>query len=103
MRSQRWFQRRKIGLGWRPADWHGWVITVLAAAGVVAVLVLLRGSSARIPVTILIIAGYAVIALATGGTSVPEGAAAAAQPAESEPETGSEPGEQRQALQAFGS
>ena len=38
MRSQRWFQRRRVGLGWRPADWHGWLITLLAAAGVLAVL-----------------------------------------------------------------
>ena len=43
MRSQQWFQRRRVGLGWRPADWHGWLITLFAAAAVLAVLLLLQG------------------------------------------------------------
>ncbi len=106
MRSQRWFQRRRVGLGWRPADWHGWAITALTIAAVVAVLTVLRTSSARIPVAILIFAVYAVVALATGGARPPEAAPSAAEPTEvdepGETETGSgNVAEQRQALRAL--
>jgi ABC-2 type transport system ATP-binding protein len=97
MRSRQWFQRRRVGLGWRPADWHGWLITLLAVAAVLAVLVLLHTSSARIPVTILIVAAYAVVALATGGARATEAAVTADQPTESEPETQVGVVEQRQA------
>ncbi len=103
MRSQRWFQRRRVGLGWRPADWHGWLITLLAVAGVIAVLLLLRGSAARIPVTILIVAVYAVVALATGGARAAEAPVTADQHSESEPEPQVGAAEQRRALQALGS
>jgi ABC-2 type transport system ATP-binding protein len=104
MRSQRWFRRRRVGLGWQPADWHGWVITLLAVAAVIAVLLLLQGSSARIPVTILIVAVYAVVALATGGARAAETPVTAAQPtASDEPETQVAGVEQRRALQELGS
>jgi ABC-2 type transport system ATP-binding protein len=80
MRSQQWFQRRRVGFGWRPADWRGWVITLLAVAATIAVLILLRGSSARIPIMILIVAAYVVVALATGGTRPAEEVPAADEP-----------------------
>jgi len=101
MRSQRWFQRRRIGLGWRPVDWHGWVVTLLAAAAAIAVLLLLRRSPARIPVALVIVAAYAVVALATGGARRAEEA-----PATDEPFDGELPGpvgdvEQRVALRAL--
>jgi ABC-2 type transport system ATP-binding protein len=48
--------------------WQGWLLTVLTVAGVVATLVFLRGSPARIPFVILIFAAYAIVALATGGS-----------------------------------
>jgi ABC-2 type transport system ATP-binding protein len=72
MSSPRWFERRRIGLGLRPAGWQGWLITLVAVAAVVVVLTLMRGSSARIPVTILVVAGYALVALATGGSRSPD-------------------------------
>ena len=84
MRSQRWFQRRRVGLGWRPVDWHGWVVTLLAAAAAIAVLVLLRRSPARIPVTLVIVAVYAVVALATGGARPAEEAPPIDEPFDSE-------------------
>jgi ABC-2 type transport system ATP-binding protein len=101
MRSQRWFQRRRVGLGWRPVDWHGWVVTLLAAAAAITVLVLLRRSPARIPVTLVIVAAYAVVALSTGGARPAEKA-----PAIDEPFDGELPGpvggvEQRLALHAL--
>src|SRR5258708_6587633 len=101
MRSQRWFQRRRVGFGWRPADWHGWAITLFAIVAVIAVLVLLRTSAARIPVTILIVAAYAVVSLATGGARRGEGTPAVDQPSEGEPETRVSVAEQQQALGAL--
>ena len=74
---------------------------MFAVAAVVAVLVFLRTSSARIPVTILIVAAYAVVALATGGARPAEEAPAADQPTEGEPESGVNVVEQRQALRAL--
>src|SRR5438445_618013 len=84
MRPQQWFQRRRVGLGCRPADWHGWVVTLLAVAATISVLVFLRGSSARIPVMILIVAAYVVVALATGGARPAQEAPAADEPTDTE-------------------
>src|SRR6185437_8387878 len=99
MRSQTWFQRRRIGFGWRPASWQGWLVTLLAAGGLVAVLTLLRGSSARAPIAILVVAVYSGVALATGGTRTAE----VAPPEEmtSEGELGVSGAEQRQALRGL--
>ena len=101
MRSQRWFHRRRIGFGWQPADWHGWTITLVAVACVIAELFLLRGSAARAPVAILIVAVYAVVALATGGARSAEEVTAADQPTGPEPEADANVAEQRQALRAL--
>jgi ABC-2 type transport system ATP-binding protein len=68
MSAPRWFRRRRTGLGWQPASWQGWAITLVVIGAVIAVVVSLRGSSARIPVVIAIVVGYAVVALATGGS-----------------------------------
>jgi ABC-2 type transport system ATP-binding protein len=65
--SRSWFRRRRVGLGWTPIGWQGWVITLLALGGVAVVLVLMRASAARVPIAILILGGYAVVALAAGG------------------------------------
>jgi ABC-2 type transport system ATP-binding protein len=72
MEAPHWFQRRRVGIGWRPAAWQGWAITVAVVGGLVGALVLLRGSSARIPVVIAILAAFAIVALATGGRRLPE-------------------------------
>jgi ABC-type multidrug transport system ATPase subunit len=101
MRSQRWFQRRRVGFGWRPITWQGWLVTVLAAALAVDALTVLRGSSARVPIVILIVAVYAVVALATGGARPAEDSPAAAEPTESEANDGIGVVEQRLALRAL--
>jgi ABC-2 type transport system ATP-binding protein len=100
MNSPRWFERRRVGLGWRPAGWQGWLITLVAVAAIVAVLTLLRGSSARIPVTISVIAGYAVVALATGGSTSPDVAPPAEPPREPDA-TDVDKNQQRQALRTL--
>ncbi len=77
-----WFRRRNSGFGWRPARWQGWCATLVAVGGAIGVLVLMRGSSARVPVVILIVAAYAVVALRTGGAQPNE-----APPSDSDPDT----------------
>jgi hypothetical protein len=29
-----WFRRRRIGVGWQPVSWQGWVITIVIALAV---------------------------------------------------------------------
>jgi ABC-2 type transport system ATP-binding protein len=62
------------------------------------VVVLLRGSSARIPVVIAIFAAYAVVALATGGSRPGAVPSPGAHPSEDESDTGVGGDEQREAL-----
>jgi len=62
-----WFRRRRLGSGWRPVSWQGWAVTLVAVALVIAVLALLHASPERIPLVLLVVAVYAVVALLTGG------------------------------------
>lgn len=96
-----WFCRRRVGLGWRPITWQGWLVTVAAVALAVAALTLLRASSARVPIVILIVAVYAVVALATGGARPAETAAPEDQPSDGEAEVGMGGVEQRLALRTL--
>ena len=101
MSSLHWFQRRRIGLGWRPVSWQGWVITLVAAATVIAVVALLRGSSARGPIVIAVIAVYSIVALATGGSKKAT-TAPLEESIDTRPEAPIESGELRRALRALG-
>src|SRR5262245_44285331 len=74
-----WFRRRSLGFGWRPVSWQGWAVSLVAVALVIGVLALLRASPERIPLVILILAVYTVIALLTGGGRT-EAATAASTP-----------------------
>jgi ABC-2 type transport system ATP-binding protein len=67
MAQRPWFRRRRVGFGWRPVTWEGWLVSGAALALVVAVLATLRGST-RIPIVVLVVAVYAIVALARGGT-----------------------------------
>jgi ABC-2 type transport system ATP-binding protein len=97
--SQQWFRRRRIGLGWRPASWQGWLVTAIAATGLIAAFALLRGSSARLPVVILVLVGYSAVALATGGARTAEQVSPAEEPDEDGAGIGGE--EQQEALRAL--
>jgi ABC-2 type transport system ATP-binding protein len=57
----RWFTRRQVGFGFRPVTWQGWLITAVAIALVVALLVLLRTSRG-----IAVVAAVAVLAVYLG-------------------------------------
>jgi len=70
-----WFRRRRVGLGWRPITWEGWLVSAAAFGLVAAVLVFLRRSPERFPIVILVLAVYAVVALRTGGASAAPAAA----------------------------
>jgi ABC-2 type transport system ATP-binding protein len=96
-----WFRRRQVGLGWRPIRWQGWLVTVLAFALAIGALTILHGSSARVPIAILIVAVYATVALATGGARRVEAAAPEDQPTDDEAEIGVCGVEQRLALRAL--
>jgi ABC-2 type transport system ATP-binding protein len=98
MSAQRWFRRRRTGLGWQPVSWEGWAITLAAVGGIVAVVVLLRGSSARIPVLIAVLAAYAIVALATGGSRPGEATSPDDQPGDHPGDAGLGGDEQREAL-----
>jgi ABC-2 type transport system ATP-binding protein len=74
------------------------MITLVAVGAVVAVGVLLRGSSARIPVVIGILAAYAVVALATGGSKRGEATSPRERPSDAESDEGVGGDEQRKAL-----
>jgi ABC-2 type transport system ATP-binding protein len=100
MSPPQWFQRRRVGLGWRPTGWQGWLVTLLALAAVAAVLTLLRGSTARVPIAILVFAAYAVVALATGGAR-PADAVPAAEPPADEDTAGPSREERRRALRTL--
>jgi ABC-2 type transport system ATP-binding protein len=85
-----WFRRRSTGFGSRPVTWEGWIVTLLAVALVVGAVTLLRGSSAGVPVVILIVAAYMVVVLRTGRARAdsgrpPTAMAGAAADAVSEP------------------
>jgi ABC-2 type transport system ATP-binding protein len=67
MVSRSWFRRRRVGFGWQPNSWQGWLLTAIFVALVLVLLVTLRASSARVPLVILLFAVYAMVALATGG------------------------------------
>ncbi len=96
-----WFRRRQVGLGWRPIRWQGWLVSVLAVALAVGALTILHGSSARVPIVILIVAIYAAVALATGGARSAAAAAPEDHPTDDEPELGAGGVEQRLALRAL--
>ena len=60
--------------------WQGWLVSLVAVALVAPAVALVRTSPARVPVVILVVAAYAVVALRTRGAQrakVPSAAAAA--------------------------
>jgi ABC-2 type transport system ATP-binding protein len=93
MRTRPWFRRRRVGLGWRPVTWEGWLVSAVALGLAVVVLTTLRGS-ARVPFLILVLAAYAIVALATGGGRTgPEPVAPPSEPPGDEPVAPPEQGE----------
>ena len=65
--GRQWFRRRKVGFGWRPVAWQGWLVTGLAVGLVAGAFALLSSTAVRIPTVILIVAVYSAVALRAGG------------------------------------
>jgi ABC-2 type transport system ATP-binding protein len=86
-----WFRRRSVGLGWRPVVWQGWLVSAVTVGLVAGVLVGMHGSAERIPLAILILAVYAVVALLTGGARSADEALAVAEPRPAEEPTSLRP------------
>jgi ABC-2 type transport system ATP-binding protein len=62
-----WFRRRSVGFGWRPATWQGWLVTLVAVGAVVVVFAVLRRSPSRIPIAVLVVVAYTLLARALAG------------------------------------
>ena len=64
----RWFTRRQVGFGFRPVTWQGWLITAVAVALVVVLLILLRSSRVvGIAAAVVVLAVYLGTAALLGG------------------------------------
>jgi len=61
-----WFARRRLGWGWRPITWQGWVISLILVALAASALTLFRRSPASIGALAVIATAYALAARATG-------------------------------------
>jgi ABC-2 type transport system ATP-binding protein len=94
-----WFRRRRVGFGWRPVTWQGWLVTAVAAAGAVGVIAFVPRSSPRIPFVLAIVAAYAMIALATSRSPTDAPAFDESPPAEPPPSAEPPPREQRASVE----
>ena len=63
--GQPWFVRRRVGFGWRPASWQGWVITAVAVALAVAAIAAFGRSPFRTVAVLAVVALYAGVAALT--------------------------------------
>jgi ABC-2 type transport system ATP-binding protein len=68
-RGPRWFARRQMGYGFRPATWQGWAVTAVALALAGAVLVVAHRSLWGIAVLVALLLAYQGVAALLGGLS----------------------------------
>lgn len=61
-----WFGPKRIGWGWRPVSWEGWLATAVSAAVIVAAGFLFHSSPMFIYVTVATVAALLVVCLLTG-------------------------------------
>ncbi len=66
--SQRWFVRRRIGFGARPASWQGWLLTVFALAAIIGGVVGLKR-----PASVFWAVGVALLYQAVVPATLPPG------------------------------
>jgi hypothetical protein len=64
MRS-RWFVRRRIGFGWRPASWQGWLLSAVLLGVALTSLAVLRPKSLGVLVVVAAVAVYTLVAALT--------------------------------------
>lgn len=61
-----WFGPKRIGWGWRPVSWEGWLMTVLCLAVAIAAGVAFGGTPMTVYVSVAAVAALIVICLLTG-------------------------------------
>ena len=61
-----WFEPKRIGWGWRPVSWQGWLITVVFAAVVIAACVAFGGTPTTFYVSVAAVAALVLVCLLTG-------------------------------------
>jgi hypothetical protein len=66
MTKQPWFGPKRIGWGWRPVSWEGWLVTVLCAAVAIAASIAFRGTPVAAYVSLAAVAALIVVCLLTG-------------------------------------
>ena len=64
-----WFEPKRIGWGWRPVSWEGWLATTLCAGAAVASNVALGRSLIAVCATLGAVALLLVICVLTGTPS----------------------------------
>jgi hypothetical protein len=61
-----WFGPKRIGWGWRPVSWEGWLATALCGAVVIAATIAFRGTPTGGYVSVAAVAALFVVCLLTG-------------------------------------
>ena len=61
-----WFGPKRIGWGWRPVSWEGWLATFLCVAAVVAVNTAFRGTPTAVCSSLAAVATLLVVCSLTG-------------------------------------
>jgi hypothetical protein len=61
-----WFGPKRIGWGWRPVSWEGWLMTALCAAVAIAASIAFRVTSMTVYVSLAAVAALFVVCLLTG-------------------------------------
>jgi peptidoglycan/LPS O-acetylase OafA/YrhL len=61
-----WFEPKRIGWGWRPVSWQGWLITFLFAAVVIVASIAFGGTPTTFYVSLAAVAALVAVCLLTG-------------------------------------
>jgi len=61
-----WFGPKRIGWGWRPVSWEGWLATVLCVALVVGINVAFTGTATAVYASLTAVVALLVVCILTG-------------------------------------
>ena len=61
-----WFGPKRIGWGWRPVSWEGWLMTALSVGVVIAASIAFRGTPMTGYISLAAVAALFVVCLLTG-------------------------------------
>lgn len=69
--SKPWFSARRLGFGWRPVTWQGWVASGVFVALVIGVTRVVDNSAAIAVAVVLLVGLLALVCYLTGGKPGP--------------------------------